>query len=276
MSFTFLFLARLQPRLLLALAATGALPAAAAAREPFRLDRIAVTRFSAEGTGWLRRTGGTLHLDGRTFWGATTELPRPADLPEHILGRTLVRREDWLAYRGLGFGATANFQLGDGAAVVRIGDAHYWVAEPNPEARLSDGRVINLSTRARLAAAGDAVVAGFVIETRHRRVLIRGIGPALAAFGVSGALADPVLTLRRGQLPLYINDDWNSRHDADALRTATAAAGAFALPEGGKDAALLVELAPGAYTVTVESAGPAVSGGDVLVEVYSVPEPETN
>jgi hypothetical protein len=256
-------------------AAFGALAAVSAAREAFRLDRIAVTQFAETEPGKLRRTTGTLHLDGRTVWGATSELARPENLPAWALGRVLVRREDWLAYRALGFGATANFQLGGGAVAVPAGDAFYWVAEVNPEARFSDGQVINLSTRVRLAAAGDTAVAGFVIERRHRWVLIRGVGPALAAFGVTQALPDPILTLRKGSQPLYVNDNWNTRPDAGVVRAATAAAGAFALPEGGKDAALLVELAPGAYTVVIESATPG-AGGEILVEVYSVPEPELN
>lgn len=262
--------------LLVAAIVGSALPAASAAREPFRLDRIAVTRFSEAEPGKLRRATGTLHLDGRVAWGPVTELARPANLPAFALERVLVQREDWLAYRGLGFGATANFQLGAGSIAIPVGETFYWVAEVNPEARFSDGQVINVSTRVRLASAGDTVVAGFVIEKRHRWVLIRGVGPALAQFGVAGALGDPLLTLRKGSQPLYVNDNWNTRPDADAVRTATAGAGAFALPEGGRDAALLVELAPGAYTVVVESAGAATGGGDVLVEVYSVPEPEMN
>lgn len=48
--------------------------------------------------------------------------------------------------------------------------------------------------------------------------------------------------------------------------------GACALCEGSKDSAVLVELPPGVYTVSVESAGPVTTSGDVLVEVYRVPE----
>lgn len=256
-----------------ALAALGHLAPAGAAPERFVLDRIGVARFTAVGSDRLQRTEGTLHLDGRLSWGPTYEQARPANLPAIALERVLVRSDDWFAYRRLGFGATANFQLGNGSAHVPVGDSIYWVAEINPEARYATGRVINVSTRARLAAAGDKVVAGFVIESRHRWVLIRGIGPGLAPFGVTGALADPLIGLRHGSMPLYVNDDWSTRPDVGLVRTATAQVGAFALPEGSKDAALLVELPPGAYTVVVESANPAATG-EVLVEVYSVPEPD--
>ena len=45
-------------------------------------------------------------------------------------------------------------------------------------------------------------------------------------------------------------------------------AGAFAFAEGSLDAALLVTLAPGAYTAVVTGGGEA--GGVTLVEVYDV------
>jgi hypothetical protein len=45
--------------------------------------------------------------------------------------------------------------------------------------------------------------------------------------------------------------------------------GAFPLPAGSKDAALVVTLSPGAYTAQVS--GAAGTTGTALVEVYEVP-----
>ncbi|MBI5690733.1 MAG: hypothetical protein HZC55_11630 [Verrucomicrobia bacterium] len=244
------------------------------ATEPLRLDRVGVVRFTPSGTEQLVRTEGVLFDDGRVAWGASREVVRPNGVPDWALGRLLILREAWLAYRALGYGALANFQLGSGSVLIPVGDVHYWAIEPNPDARYASGKVINLSTRARLAGAGDTLIAGFVIEGRPRWVLVRGVGPSLAALGVSGALADPFVSIRRGSTPFLMNDDWSSRHDAAEIQAAAARVGAFPLAEGSKDAALLVELLPGAYTVTVEAAGPAIAGGEVLVEIYSVPEPE--
>ena len=260
--------------LLLVLVQFAGASLATAAPESFRLDRIGVTRFEIFSATTLVRREGTLHLDGRVHWLTGHDQPLPANFPTWAADRTLVRREDWFAYRRLGFGATANFQLGGGSAEVRVGDASYWLIGVAPDVRLSDGRVVNISTRLRLAAAGDTAIAGFVIEERHRWVLIRGVGPGLAAFGVGQPLADPIIGLRKGSLMLHVNDDWHTRHDAAQIRTAALAAGAFPLAEGGKDAALLVELPPGAYTVVVENAPQAGAGGEVLLEVYSVPEPQ--
>lgn len=241
--------------------------------EPFRLDRLGISQFTAVGTDRLQRSVGILHLDGRVTWGPVFEQARPDNLPVGAVGRLLVRREDWLAYRALGSTATANFRIGEGQVAFPVGDAVYWAAEVNPEARFADGRLGSISTRARIAGGGDSVIAGFVVQDRARWVLIRGIGPGLAQFGVPNSLPNPYISLRKGSTIIYFNDDWATRPDAADIRAAAARVGAFALPEGGRDAALFVELTPGAYTVTVESSV-AGGAGEVLVEVYNAPEPE--
>jgi len=126
--------------------------------------------------------------------------------------------------------------------------------------------LMNLATRATLPAGG-VLNPGFVIGgTVARRVLIRAIGPGLAAFGVTGRLADPRLTVFRGALEIGANDDWVGEAQLNAL---FAVVGAFGLPAGSKDAVLAATLAPGAYTVVVRGAGPA-DAGEVLFEVYFV------
>jgi hypothetical protein len=92
-------------------------------------------------------------------------------------------------------------------------------------------------------------------------------------WGVNGVLADPVLTIASATGQIARNDDWASpadgAADAPAIATAATACGAFAVPPDGADAALLVTLAPGAYTAQVTSKGS--SSGLVLLEVYGVP-----
>jgi hypothetical protein len=64
---------------------------------------------------------------------------------------------------------------------------------------LTPARLVNLSTRA-TAGTGDAtLIPGFFIEgAEPKRVLVRAVGPGLAAFGVSGVLAQPELTIPAG------------------------------------------------------------------------------
>lgn len=132
------------------------------------------------------------------------------------------------------------------------------------------GEITNLSTRAFVGTADGVLIPGLVIGgTSSRRVLVRAIGPTLASFGVSGVLADPTLTVYRGTLALGSNDNWQEQADSGGVVLAAAAAGAFALPVGSKDSALVLTLAPGAYTFRVAGAG--ATTGIALVEVYAVP-----
>ncbi|MEO6246764.1 MAG: esterase-like activity of phytase family protein, partial [Opitutaceae bacterium] len=132
-------------------------------------------------------------------------------------------------------------------------------------------RLINISSRSLTGAGGDSHIVGFVVQgARARSFVVRGIGPGLAAFGVPGTLPDPVLQIfdDTGKVVLT-NDNWNDGALAADLRTTTVAVGGFALQEGSKDAALLVTLDPGRYTVNIAD----VSGrsGVSLAEVYEVP-----
>jgi len=132
--------------------------------------------------------------------------------------------------------------------------------------------MVNLSVRGRAGSGDDTLITGFVIGARSRTVLIRGVGPALATFGVSGALADPTVTVfdSKGTLVAQ-NDNWSSG-GATATAVLTAAAqktGAFTLTANSLEAALLATLVPGAYSVHVRGATSA--SGIALIEVYEVP-----
>ncbi|MBL9187733.1 MAG: DUF1800 family protein [Opitutaceae bacterium] len=131
--------------------------------------------------------------------------------------------------------------------------------------------VSNLSTRAQVGTAGDILISGFNIGPGGgKQVLIRASGPALAAFGVGGALADPQLELFSGQTSTARNDNWNTPIGGATPVTAAnfTAVGAFAFPAGSRDAALLVTLAPGPYTAQVSGVGGGT--GVSLIEVYEV------
>jgi cyclophilin family peptidyl-prolyl cis-trans isomerase len=129
-------------------------------------------------------------------------------------------------------------------------------------------RLINLSTRAQIDPNTDLAV-GFVLGGQSARtVLIRGVGPSLAVFGVTGLMSDPGLELFDNNTGrrIAVNDDW-----AGSLEVATVAAsvGAFSLASPtSKDAVILVTLPPGPYSARIRGAGGA--GGAALVEVYEV------
>ena len=153
---------------------------------------------------------------------------------------------------------------GDGVALAEVYDA---------DAATGSGAsaIINLSTRGQIDGDSSPLIAGFAVHGNGaRRVLIRGIGPALTKFGVAGALIDPVLKIYQDGRLLAQNDDWATA--TAAVSAATAASGAFALATDSKDAALVLTLSPGSYTAMVSGVNGTVGAG--LVEVYEVPASE--
>ena len=132
-------------------------------------------------------------------------------------------------------------------------------------------RLTNLSTRGTVTAT-EPLTAGFVVTGGPKRVLLRAVGPTLAAAGLapSTLLRDPTLAVFDSSgRPLAQNDNWNDAPDASTQSAFRATLGAFPLPAGSKDAELALTLAPGAYTLTVSSSDG--TSGTALVEVYTPP-----
>jgi hypothetical protein len=121
----------------------------------------------------------------------------------------------------------------------------------------------NLSTRVQVGTASNVAIAGFIVTgNTAKQVVVRGLGPSLAAVGVQGALSDPLLELydASGSL-LATNNDWQQTQ-AQALRDANLA------PSNDLESAILAALAPGAYTAILRGNGNATGIG--LVEVYDL------
>ncbi len=132
------------------------------------------------------------------------------------------------------------------------------------------GGIVNASTRAFVGTGEAVLIPGFVVGgSGALRLLVRAVGPGLAAFGVAGALADPTLTVFRDGAAVATNDNWSAATNSAEIAAAAANTGAFALALGSRDAAVLITLAPGAYTAVVSGVGG--STGTALVEVYALP-----
>lgn len=129
-------------------------------------------------------------------------------------------------------------------------------------------RLVNLSARDSVQTGQNILFGGFVIGgTTSETVLIRALGPGLTdVFGLTGTLAQPVLTLLDGQLHVIAsNTGWGG--DA-TLTTVQATVGAYALTPTSTDSLLLVTLQSGAYNVEVNGLGG--STGIATVEIYEV------
>ncbi|MEZ5276362.1 MAG: fibronectin type III domain-containing protein [Opitutaceae bacterium] len=135
--------------------------------------------------------------------------------------------------------------------------------------------VVNISTRGRIGTAAEILIAGFVIDgDRSKTVLVRGIGPRLADFGVTGTVTDPFLRIQRnlgaaGIEEMATNDNWSDAPNAGDIPGASEVVGGFQLAPGSKDSAILITLPPGIYTAKLSGVGGAVGNG--LIEVYRVP-----
>lgn len=133
----------------------------------------------------------------------------------------------------------------------------------------SNGSVVNLSARSTVRPNGAPLIAGFVVGGHApKRVLIRGVGPTLTNYGVTTPLPDPVITLYSGSTAIASNNDWGSATNPNAIANAANQTGAFALTAGSKDAAILITLNPGLYSVIVSSRDQ--QSGTALVEIYDV------
>jgi hypothetical protein len=155
-------------------------------------------------------------------------------------------------------GARSIQARGTGAGVVLV-EAYETGTATNP-------RLVNVSARNRVGTNDDILIAGFNIAgTGAKSLLIRAVGPKLAAFGVEGFLNDPKLEIYNSSgVKLSENDTWSS-----TLVPTFNAVGAFQLDAGSRDAALLTSLAPGTYTVQVRGADGGT--GEALIEIYEVP-----
>lgn len=141
-------------------------------------------------------------------------------------------------------------------------------------------RLIELSARGSVETGEGVLIGGLVITgASPKRVLIRGVGPALTQLGVTSALADPVLSVYNSQGQMIAqNDSWENPvtvngnfpgATAGSVSEASVSSGAFALSSGSRDAAVILTLAPGNYTVQISGVGSTRGVG--LVEVYELP-----
>ena len=123
----------------------------------------------------------------------------------------------------------------------------------------------NISTRVRVGAGQAAAIGGFiVVGDAPKRVVVRALGPSLAASGLPTAelLADPAVELLDSTGAVVAsNNDWR---EAEADINATGIA-----PREHSESAIVATLAPGAYTAVVRDARGG-SGGIGLVEIYDL------
>lgn len=229
---------------------------------------LTTSGFSVSGSGnksvLIRASGPAL-----AAFGVADGIARPRLRLFNAVGAVVLENAGWannsdVAATAARLGAFA-YTAGsvDAAVVVSLAPGNYSVQVGDDAARggsvlteiytaesVATATLINLAARAPVAV-GRPLIGGFVVTGEAgtvQRLLLRGVGPGLAKFGLTGALGDPVIKVYNSAGALIAsNDDWSG---ADL-----AALAPFALDAGSKDAALIYSFSPGAYTL--KSAPPA-------------------
>jgi uncharacterized delta-60 repeat protein len=157
---------------------------------------------------------------------------------------------------------TAVTTSGDGGTGLSLFEFYDTLTEGAP------ALVRNLAIRGTTSPGAGVLTGGFVIAGNSPlQVLVRGIGPSLAAFGLSGTVSDPRLDVFSGSAGTALASNSGWANDAD-LAAAARRVGAFALPAASRDTAVLLTLEPGAYTAQLSSTSGA--SGAAMIEVYIV------
>lgn len=227
---------------------------------------------------------------GLGAFGVTGFVPDPLLTISSADGRELLRNQGWqtgdqvtqLTQISKSLGAfPLSAESTDSALVGDLGAGTYALEVTTPSGQAgtgltelyeadANGRTTNLSTRVFLRGGDGGYVGGFVVTgPAYKRMLLRAVGPTLGTLGVAECLPDSVLTVFSGQNIVATNDRWDAGENAVVVAAAAKSVGAFALVPDSEDAALLVTLPPGAYTVEVKGHGDAE--GLVLFEIYDVP-----
>jgi hypothetical protein len=116
-------------------------------------------------------------------------------------------------------------------------------------------KLANISTRAFVSTEANNMIGGFILGGgTNSHIEIFGIGPSLAASGVSGALADPTLELRDSSGALVASND---------------NCGAVSIhPLDPAEACIDISLPPGLFTAIL--AGKNGGTGVGLIEIYNL------
>jgi len=142
-----------------------------------------------------------------------------------------------------------------GNAVVELYDG-------GPELSGTNQQLGNISTRGLVGINDNVMIAGFITSLGPTKVLVRGIGPSLAAFNVPDPVQDPMIELRDSNGALILaNDNWQDTQTAEIWNTSIA-------PSNNLESAVISTLPSGSYTAILR--GKENGTGNGLVEIYQM------
>jgi hypothetical protein len=123
----------------------------------------------------------------------------------------------------------------------------------------------NVSNRGLSGAGERTLITGFIITGGEpRNVVLRALGPSLSAAGIRQFATNPRLRLYQGSTVIAGNSDWKQ----DARATELSQKYPSMVPTNDNEAALLVTLYPGTYTL--QGNNDDGTEGIILLEAYDV------
>lgn len=125
----------------------------------------------------------------------------------------------------------------------------------------ASSKLSNASARGQVGTGDNALIAGVIVSGDAKaRVIVRALGPSLAAAGIEKPLVDPILELRdRNGALVRSNDNWRDSQETEIMATSIP-------PTNEAEAAIVADLLPTNYTAIVR--GKNDTTGTALVEVY--------
>jgi hypothetical protein len=129
----------------------------------------------------------------------------------------------------------------------------------------ANAQLANISTRGFVRTGENVMIGGFILGgSNNTRIVVRGIGPSLAQFGLTPVLADPTLELRDSNGALLVsNDNWQD----DPVSAGQLSANGFALSDS-KESGIFTSLPAGQFTAILAGKNGGIGIG--LVEIYNL------
>jgi len=125
-------------------------------------------------------------------------------------------------------------------------------------------RLMNVSTRGPVGVNDAVLIGGFIVSgSQPKQLIVRALGPSLTAFGVAGAMANPMLELHDSTGVLIAsNDNWQIGGQASQISASGLA------PSNALESAIIATFPPGNYTAIVKGVNNTTGVG--MVEVYDL------
>ena len=123
----------------------------------------------------------------------------------------------------------------------------------------------NVSNRGMAGNGERKLITGLILTGGSpRNVVVRALGPSLSSAGIQQAAGNPKIEVYQGSTKIASNADWKN----DVRASSLAQSYPSLAPSNDKEAALLLTLFPGTYTL--QGSNEDGSEGIVLLEAYDV------